>query len=289
MVKVEVLSDSCASIPESFLQELSIQTVAYYIHRGGEVLKDLIDIQRADFLKWLETTKVLPKTACPGPGDYYDAYKKKISTGSKNIISIHMTSKGSGAYQAAKIAQSMVCEKYHDVRVEVVDTQNVSLCQGWMVIEAARDAIKGKSLDEILIRIKKMIPITQMVQTADSLKYLAMGGRIGKAQHLVGSLLNIKPIIGMRDGVIVPLGRARSRNQAYEMMVDYVFERAGIRKKIKIAYVHAGAQLEIMQLKNMVEERLTCVESFIAELSPALSVHTGPGTVGFCFYPLETQ
>jgi DegV family protein with EDD domain len=124
-----------------------------------------------------------------------------------------------------------------------------------------------------------------MVQTADTLKYLYMGGRIGKAKHLVGTLLNIKPLIGMEDGIIVPLGMARSRGQAYQMMVDKIEEAVG-KSKIKIAYVHAGARQEVEKIKKMVEVRLNAVESVIAELSPALAVHTGPGTAGLCYYPV---
>jgi len=113
-----------------------------------------------------------------------------------------------------------------------------------------------------------------------------MGGRIGKAKHLVGTLLNIKPLIGMEDGLIVPLGQARSRKRAYRKMVDMVEAAVGRMGRIKIAYVHAAAREEAEKLKAMVEARLTCVESVIAELSPALGVHTGPGTAGVCFFPV---
>jgi DegV family protein with EDD domain len=289
MPKVAVLTDSCASIPEAILQALNIQWVAYYIHRGQEVLRDLITIQREEFLRWLQNARALPTTASPGPGDYLTAYKKLAEKeGKEEIVSIHMTSKGSGAYQAAKVAQSMAQEQLPGVRIEVIDSRNVSLCQGWMVIEAARAALADKSLEEIVDLVKGMIPITRMVQTADTLKYLYMGGRIGRAQHLVGSLLNIKPLISMVDGVIVPLGTARSRTRAYQIMVDLVESAVGRMGQIKIAYVHANAQQEVEKLREMVEARLTCVETIVAELSPALAVHTGPGTSGLCYYPVES-
>jgi DegV family protein with EDD domain len=131
-----------------------------------------------------------------------------------------------------------------------------------------------------------MIPISHMVQTADTLRYLYLGGRIGKAQNLVGSLLNIKPIVGMDDGVIVPMGRAHSRGQAYQQMADMVAGVVG-KGKAKVAYVHAGAQREVEKLKELVEAEVDVVESFFAELSPALAVHTGPGTAGLCYYPVE--
>jgi DegV family protein with EDD domain len=131
-----------------------------------------------------------------------------------------------------------------------------------------------------------MLPLTRMIQTADTLKYLYMGGRIGMAKRLMGTMLNIKPLIGMRDGVIVALGQARSRMQAYTAMSEMVAEAIG-NGKAKVAYVHAGALEEVEKIKGLVEGKVDVVESFFAELSPALAVHTGPGTAGLCFYPVE--
>ena len=288
MTKIALVTYSVASIPERLIQELNIHWVAYYIHRGNEILRDLLTIQREEFLAWLMTARALPTTASPGPGDYLEMYEDlAVNQGVDEIISIHITSKGSGAFQAATVAKSMLLEKLPQLRIEVIDTLNVSLCQGWMVIEAARAALSGMSMDAIVAKIKHMIPHTHMIQTADTLRYLYMGGRIGKATHLVGSLLNIKPLIGMDDGIIVPLGKARSRMRAYQMMVDLVEQVVGIGGKIKVAYVHAGALQEVEKLKALVEERLEVVESLIAELSPALAVHTGPGTAGLCYFPVE--
>jgi DegV family protein with EDD domain len=214
-------------------------------------------------------------------------YQHLVEEGADQIISIHMTSKGSGAYQAAMAAKGMVAELLPQLQLEVVDTLNVSMCHGWMAIEAARDALAGLTLTEVVTRVREMIPVTRMIQTADTLKYLYMGGRIGKAKHLLGSLLNIKPLIGMEEGVIVPLGTARSRNQAYKAMVDMIQKAVGESGKINIAYVHAAALDEVQKLKEMVEQRIEVVEWMFAELSPALGVHTGPGTAGVCYYPVR--
>lgn len=286
MSEVAVVTDSTASIPESILKELNIHVVAYYIHRGKEVLRDLVTIQREDFLRWLATASSLPTTASPGPGDYLEMYRSLIAGGIRQIISVHMTSKGSGAYQAASVAKSMLQDETPDARIEVVDTRNVSLCQGWMTIEAARASLAGLSLDDVLGIVKNMIPGTRMIQTADTLKYLYMGGRIGMAKRLVGTLLNIKPLIGMKDGIIVALGQARSRMGAYKAMADIVAEAVG-DGKAKVAYVHAGAMTEAAKIKQLVEEKVDVVESFFAELSPALAVHTGPGTAGVSYFPVE--
>jgi DegV family protein with EDD domain len=125
-----------------------------------------------------------------------------------------------------------------------------------------------------------------MLQTADTLRYLYLGGRIGRAQNLLGSVLNIKPIIGMQDGIIVPLGQARSRTKAYLRMVDIMKEHLGLSERIKAAFTHVSAPEEAERLRDMVTSKFACVETLIAELSPALGVHTGPGTVGVCFYSL---
>lgn len=288
MPNVSIVTDSCASIPEPLIQALGIRWVAYYIHRGQEVLRDLLTIQREEFFRWLPHARELPTTASPGPGDYLTVYEQLArDEGAREIISIHMTSKGSGAYQAARAAQSIAQESLPGTRIEVIDTLNVAMAHGWIAIEAARAALAGKPLGDILTLIKGLIPRTRMIQTADTLKYLYMGGRIGAAKRLVGSMLNIKPLIGMEDGVIVALGVERSRQRAYQAIVDRVERAVGARGKIKIAYVHAAARNEAEKLKAMVEARLTCVESLIAELSPALGVHSGPGTAGVCYYPVQ--
>ena len=285
MANVAVLTDSCASLPEEMLNRLGIRTVAYYIHRGQEVLRDLVTIQREEFLQWLMTARFLPKTASPGPGDYYQAYEELAEQGVQEIVSIHMSSAVSGAFQAAAAAQAMMSEKQPDLRIEVIDTRTAALCQGWMVIEAARAALTGASLEAITARVRQMIPITRMIQTADTLRYLYLGGRIGKAAEMAGSLLNIKPLIGMQEGIIVPLGRAHSRGQAYRQMALMVREAVG-KGSARVAYMHAGAQREVEKIKELVEDQVDVVESFFAELSPALAVHTGPGTAGLCFYPV---
>ena len=285
MKPVAIVTDSVASIPQELIEELNIQIVPYYIHRGTETLRDLVTAKTEGFYEWMKTASVLPQTANPSPGEYLETYLKLAGEGVRNIVSIHITSKGSGAYNAAMAAKKMFLEKFPNAHLEVIDSLNVQMCQGWMVIEAARAALKGFSMVEITERVRAMIPVSHMLQTADTLRYLYLGGRIGRAKHLVASLLDIKPIISMENGVIVSLGQARTRKKVYKVMVDKLDQLAGHRG-IKIAYVHAAARVEAEKLKSMVEERVEVVESLICELSPALGVHSGPGTVGFCFYPV---
>ena len=286
LTDVAIVTDSIASIPNEIMQSLNIQCVPYYIHRGNEVLRDLVNVHCADFYNWMKTTKELPKTASPGIGDYYAKYTQLIQQGVKDIISIHMSSKGSGAYQAALAAKTMLAENFPQINLEVIDSFNVAMCQGWMAIESARAAINGSSLAQIVQMVNEMIPKTRMIQTADSLKYLYMGGRIGHAKHLVASLLNIKPLISMENGEIIALGTTISRQRAYKAMLNIIETSVGVMGKIKIAYVHAAAEEEVLKIKRIVEERITCVESLVTELSPALGVHSGPGTAGVSFFPI---
>lgn len=290
MPKVAIVTDSTTCIPKKLIDELSIRTIPYYIHRGSEVLRDLVNIDCNSFYQWLPSATQLPKTASPGPGDYVEVYEQLAKEDAvEEIASIHMTSKGSGAYQAAMAAKAMIAENLPELKIEVIDTFNVSMCHGWMAIEAARKAMENNNLAQITSRIKQMIPITRMIQTADTLKYLYMGGRIGRAKHLIGSLLNIKPLIGMENGEIVALGTARSRKQAYQQMADMVEKNVGHEAKIRIAYVHAAALEEVQKIKMLIDERLQVVEELFCELSPALGVHTGPGTAGLCYFPVAKE
>lgn len=259
----------------------------YYIHCDEETWRDRVTIAEAAFYRWLSRADSLPHTAAPGAGEYRDLFWRLAEEGASEIISIHMTSLGSGAYQAARIGRDMVRESHPGLQIAVVDTRNVSMCQGWMAIEAARAAQAGHSLSQIAARVRRMIPVTRMLQTADTLKYLYKGGRIGRAAHLLGSLLTIRPVISMEAGEIVALGKARGRKRAYQMMIHLLEKAVGGGGRIKIAYTHAAAPAEAEALRAMAAQRFTCIESLVAELSPALGVHTGPGTAGFCYFPVD--
>jgi DegV family protein with EDD domain len=267
------------------IKQLDIEIVPYYVHRGTEVIPDVAEgTTREEFFNWMPTTKDLPTSATPGPGNYLDGFRR-LAERARDIVTVCMTSVGSGAYQAATVAKEMAAKELPDLRIEVVDTLQVAVCHGWSAIEAARSALAGGSLEKVAGLAREVASKGTMVQTADTLRYLFMGGRIGRATHMVGSLLNIKPLIGMEDGVITPLGQARSRAGAYRKMADIISERVGEGAKIKIGYVHAIAPEEVEELRRVVEDRFKCEESFVAELSLALGVHTGPGTVGLGFFP----
>ncbi len=284
MSDVVVVTDSCASLPDAFYDQYGIICVPYYVHIGNKSYRDLVDITRQEFVDHLRTATELPKSANPSSGDYLQAFRTAASR-ARHIVTICMTAQGSGGYQSASLAKEMAAVELPETDITIVDSRNVSMGYGWMVTESARAALAGATLEDILQLIERMIPVARMLQTADTLRYLYMGGRIGRAKHLVGSLLNIKPIIGMEDGVIVALGQDRSRQSVYRHMVQIITAHLGERAKIKAAIVHAGDEQAAEVLKGLISESFPCDELLTTELSCALTVHTGPGTVGVCYYP----
>ena len=282
---VGVLTDTTASIPEELARELGIEIVPYYVHRGLETLRDMVDVRPAEFAEWLKGTAKLPTTSNPAPGDYLIGLRN-LAERVNRIVVLTMTSKGSGAYQSCRAAVDLLREQLPEVRVEVVDTLPVAMSQGWAAIESARAAWVGLSFEGVVERARVAAKKGIMIQTADTLRYLYMGGRIGKAQHLVATLLNIKPLIGMQDGIIVALGTTRSRLKAYRRMVELIQQHVGEGARIKVAFTHVAAREQLERLQALVTERFECVEMIVTELSPALVVHTGPGTVGLSVLPV---
>ncbi|GAB4533048.1 MAG: DegV family protein [Anaerolineae bacterium] len=285
---IAVVTDTCASIPPDLVESLQIEIVPYYLHRGQETLRDLVDISHDEFFEWLPTAEVLPTTANPSPGDYLDAFSRAASR-ADDILVITMTSKGSGAYQSACIAQEMAGSRLPRVRIKVLDTLQVAMVHGWAAIEAARAAQAGSDLEEVIAAARHVADTGYMIQTADTLRYLYMGGRIGKAKHLVGSLLNVKPLIGMEEGIIVPLGQARTRSRAYAKMIELMAERNPTHVPIKLAITHVAAYEQAQILLGMIQQVFECQETLISQLSPVLGVHTGPGMVGVNFFPVPTS
>ncbi len=287
MSHVAIVTDSTASLPQEMYERCRISVVPYYLQIGGQSFRDGVEISPAEInahMKQLSTDDDIPTTSNPGPGDYVRAYTG-AGEWAEAIISLHMTSEGSGAYQSATIGRRMMREREPTLRIRVVDTRNVSMGHGWIALQAARLAAKGASFEEVMALVERMIPHTRMIQTADTLRYLYMGGRIGRARHLLGSLLNIKPLISMEDGLITTLGVARSRTQAYARIASLLARAVGEGSEVRVALTHAAARGEAEKLYGEIEERVVPLEVLYCDLSPALTVHSGPGTVGVCYVP----
>jgi DegV family protein with EDD domain len=162
------------------------------------------------------------------------------------------------------------------------------MVHGWAAIEAARAAQAGADLAQVVAAARYVADAGWMIQTADTLRYLYMGGRIGRAQHLVGTLLNVKPIVGMEEGIIIAMGKARTRSKAYATIIELMRERNPANRPIKVAITHVAVPEQAEILLEMAKQAFDCRETLISELSPVLGVHAGPGMVGVNFFPVPS-
>ncbi|HHX43696.1 MAG TPA: DegV family protein [Chloroflexi bacterium] len=285
MPRVAVVTDSTASLPSTMYEQYQIDIVPYYVHIKGKALRDTVDVttgELCDYLTSLPDDAALPTTACPGPGDYRQAFIAAARR-ARDIVSIHMTSIGSGAYQAARLGREMALEHLRDARITVLDTQNVSMCQGWLSLQAARAALEDASLADVVELVQRLMPRARMFQTGDTLRYLYMGGRIGRAKHLLASLLSIRPIVSIEDGVIAAAAVARSRTASLQRITTLVEKAVGLGQRARIALTHAAAPEDAEDLRARLVQVIEPIEVLMCELSPALAVHSGPGTVGVCY------
>jgi DegV family protein with EDD domain len=275
-VTVKVVTDSTADLPPGLAEELGIAVVPMYLRFGNEVFHDRVDITEDEFYRRLITSHIHPNTTQPSPQDFTDVYKK-FSKEADGIISIHVTSKLSGTCNSALQGKKMAAV---ECPIEIIDSQLVTMGLGHLAIAAAKMARSGKSLPEMVQEVKQMIPHTRVIGLLDTLKFLALGGRIGKVQALVGSILNVKPMLTIKDGVLVPTGRVRSRAKGVDILYDFVKNTPAIQD-LAVIYNTAleEAQAFVKRLGALFpEERI-----ILARLGPALGVHTGPGIIFIAF------
>jgi DegV family protein with EDD domain len=279
-MKVGILTDSVADLPPELARELGIHVVPYNVHWGQETFKDGVDLLPEDFYRRLAIDPVLPTTSFPSSGEYAEAYRT-LTLDHESIVSLHITGKGSGAYQSACVARDLMPA----LDITPVDTCAVSMATGYMAVEAARAARRGAGREEVLGVVKSLMANIYQVYAADTLKYLYLGGRIGRAKHMMGSLLRLKPLITMdRDGVIGPVGQALSRQGVLQRIVETMELWAGKAEALKVAVVQGAARADADRLMAMIRNEFQCVEVLGCEFGPALGVHTGPGTLGVAFF-----
>lgn len=281
---VIVVTDSCASVPESMVKELGIEVVPYHVHTVQGTLRDGVDMPPDAFYEWVKTAPEWPTTANPSAGEYLEAYRRAAQRGDA-IIEVSMTGTGSGGYQSAVLAKRLLEQEMPGFPVEVVDTQQVAMAHGWAVIQAARAALSGLSLAEVTEVARKVAASAFVGFTNDTLEYLQRGGRIGKVMGMLGDLLSIKPIIGMRGGMPSPLSVARTRSGAYKRIVSLALGHIAEGSPVRAALMHVAAREEVEKFRPLVEQSFAVVEWVVTQLSPALGVHSGPGTVGIALIP----
>ena len=281
---VIVVSDSCASVPEPMAAELGIEIVPYYVHSARGTLRDHITLSDEEFYEWLKSAPEWPTTANPSAGEYLEAYREASRRGD-GVVAVSITGAGSGGYQSALLAKRLAETELPGFPIEVVDSCQVAMAHGWAVIQAARAALKGRSLSEVADVARTIAEQAFVGFTNDTLESLQRGGRIGKVSGMVGDLLNIKPIIGIRNGMPAPLAVARSRQSAYKRIVALAVSRIPEGSTIRAALMHVAARDEAEKFRALVEERYAVIEWVVAQLAPSLGVHSGPGTVGISIIP----
>lgn len=277
MTKIHIVTDSTADFDPGEIEKYNIHVVPLTIQIDGESYVDGIDIQPAQFLDKMRDAKELPKSSQPAVGVFKQLYDELGKNGDK-IISIHMTSGMSGTVKSAQAAAEMT-----DSDVTVVDSLFISYALSFQVIEAAEMAAQGKSVEEIVDALQHVRKKTSLFVVVDVLDNLVKGGRIGKGRAMLGSLLNIKPIATLQDGVYTPVAKVRSHKQVVSYLIKaFKEETAGkIIRKVGISHANGLAMAEPLR-KLLVECGMNDVSLTIT--TPIISTHTGEGAIGFMYY-----
>ncbi|HEY33381.1 MAG TPA: DegV family protein [Dehalococcoidia bacterium] len=268
-MSVKIVTDSVADVPPQTVQELDITVIPLYVHFGKMAYRDGIDLTTGTFYEYLVNAKTLPTTSVPSLGEFAESYDK-LAEDTDEILVVTISSKLSATYEAASQAVTLMKKK---CRVKVVDSTLAIMAQGLVVIRAAGAAQAGANLEEVEEVVRQSIPQVDMRAAFDTLKYLARGGRIGKAQALLGSMLNVNPIIGLKDGEVFPFGRERSRAKAIQHLCDFARSYASIEK---IAVEHAGSPDDAEILIEHLSPFFPREQIYISRSSPVIGTHTGP-------------
>jgi DegV family protein with EDD domain len=267
---VKIVTDSTADLPATLIDELDITVVPEYVLFGDQVYRDRVDISEDEFYQRLLDGPIHPKTSQPTPQDFTGVYNK-LSQEADGIISIHLSSKLSGTYDSAvqgKKTMERVCP------IEIVDSQTVSIALGLVVVQASKMAKSGMSVQQIVGEVGQIIANVHFLILFDTLRYLAKGGRIGKAKALLGSVLNVRPLLTVRDGELVPFGQVRARSKGMERLLDFVKNAKEIQD---LAILHSTTLDEARALVELTSSIFPKERTIIARLGPALGVHGGPG------------
>ncbi|MFW6117866.1 MAG: DegV family protein [Chloroflexota bacterium] len=269
---VAIVTDSVADLPPQVAEEFGITVVPLVVRFGTDAYRDGLDLSPDQFYEKLRTSKALPATSVPPPAAFADAYNK-LAEKTKEILVITLSSKLSATYQAALQATESTKKP---CRVEVLDSQWAVMAQGFIAIAAAKSALSGASLDEVLDVTRQAIHRVDMYAAFDTLEYLERGGRIGKAQAFLGSLLKVNPIIGLKDGEVYPLGRERSRAKAIDHLYNLVTSFGNVQG---LAVEYATDLDEANRLIQRLQAKYPQVPIYLSRTSPVIGTHTGPGLI----------
>jgi DegV family protein with EDD domain len=274
---IKIVTDSTADVPTTLLERYDIRVVPINIQFAQETYQEGIDIDRPTFFRELEVC--MPTSSQPSPGQFAEVYEPLAGQG-HSILTIVITSKHSGTYQSAELAKSML----PDADIEVFDSLSISMGTGYHVLEAARAAEEGKSMGEILQLLEGIRSRTHLYFTPATLKYLQRSGRVGNLAGALLSMLSVKPIIKVEDGVLEAFERVRTRRKSLDRLVELTAEAVGTTEPVKLAIIHAEAHDEAEALRARLEENFICDEMHVVDLACSLTVHGGPGIIGIVSY-----
>jgi DegV family protein with EDD domain len=278
MAPVIILTDSTAYLPSELVDSLPIKVVPLTLNWDGKTYRDGVDIKASEFYQRLALSSTLPSTSQVSVGEY-EQYIKDLLSGGKDVLLLPISSGISSSYHSAESAVG----SFPKERVALIDTKLVSMALGFQVLTAARAAAAGASLAECKQIAQRTYDHIGVYFTVDTLKYLAAGGRINSAKRLMGTALNIKPILEIRDGKIELVTSVISRRKALEKMLELVEKGIGGRTPVRISVFHALELEASLELLEIARARFAPVECILSEVSPVVGTHVGPGTISVAY------
>lgn len=278
MRKVAIVTDSTATVPKDLVEALDIHVVPVPLLYGTKTFRDGIDIEPAEVYRRLRDGQQPPTTTTPSVGDFVRVFAAAAQRAS-GILSVHMSPDLSTTHGVAVMASQLV----DGVPIRVFDCNTAAMGQGFVVLEAARAAARGASLAEVLERAEEVAARTHLLFTLDTFEYLHRGGRIGRAASLVGTALQIRPVLYLDGGHVDVMAKPRTKPKAIRLILQRIAEAAEGRQ-LHAAVFHADVPQEAEDLRQILAERFNCVELYVTEFTPVMGAHTGPGLVGVAFY-----
>ncbi|TFE31851.1 DegV family protein [Cohnella luojiensis] len=283
MASIVLVTDSTADIPLQVREKLGISMVPLKVNFGDESYLDNITLQPAQFYEKLASFGGLATSSQPSPSDFYDVYKRLTDEG-HSVISIQLSGAMSGTYQSATIAKSMLEE---DADVTVIDSKSASYGYGLLVVTAAEMAQAGASKEDIIAEVHRLRQELRLYFLVDTLEYLKKGGRIGKASAVLGSLLNIKPILSIdKEGIVFPFDKVRGQKRAMARIAE-VLEADLKDRPVKLTIaVTPGHIAGVSELAELLKQHLNVQHYQETEIGPVIGTHAGPGTIGLFVTPV---
>ena len=280
MRKVGIVTDSTAYIPNELLKQYNITVVPLILIWGEETFEDGVDMMPGEFYKRLADSKVMPTTSQATIPSMHRAFTDLLEQG-YDVLGVFISSKLSGTVDSAIQARRMM-SKGAD-KITIVDSLATTMAMGWPVLTAARAAEAGENLAECKKVAEQARDQTGVLFVVETLEFLRRGGRIGGAQAMLGTALNIKPLLELQEGRIESVEKIRTKGKALARMLDLAEEKMSGRTPIRLATVHANAEADALALLETAKKRFNPIETLHSVLSPVIGTHAGPGTVALAY------